>query len=293
MTFLGQFVSTPYGTGKVLEIRDCHTVIEPLTWQMDRDQKPTFFINHKDVTPLYSAGDLITTVYGDGYIQSIREEDAIYIVLLDHWKLAQGQSPTLYLQGQALSRRTNKDLTGLSVAMAVHTPYGNGVITSIRASDSMVVVRPDNWIMADGKPPQFFMNPSQVTSLAARKAADKEKTKDDDASVASKIKRCIELKNNGSAFFKLKEFDEAKVMYTNALTVLQYIGDSLTNDEKASVMEQSVPCQNNLALCSLKLHKWSDCEVYARNVSAVRLNYLIHCAVCYCPCAVLILLILN
>jgi hypothetical protein len=233
---------------------------------MDRDQKPTFNINHNDVSSLFSVGDLITTVYGDGYIHAIREEDAVYVVYLDQWKLAQGQSPTLYLQGQALSRRVNKHLEGLSIATKVHTPYGNGVITSIRASDSMVVVRPDNWIMADGKPPQFFMNPSQVKSLDSESVTKK---KDDESTVASKIKRCIELKNNGSAFFKLKDFENAKVMYTNALTVLQYIGDNLTNDEKAAVMEQSVPCHNNMALCSLKLHKWADCEIYARNVSSL------------------------
>lgn len=276
MTFIGQLVSTPYGMGKVLEVRECHAVIEPLTWQMDRQQKPTFFISHKDVSPLYSKGDLVSTVYGNGYIESIREEDATYIVLLDHWKLAQGQSPTLYLRAEALSRRENKDLHNLPIAAKVHTPYGNGVVTSTRHCDGMVVVRPDNWIMADGKPPQFFMNPSQVTPLEASASPSKKETVD---SVESKIKRCIELKNNGTAFFKLKDYNNAKVMYTNALTVLQYIGDNLTNDEKASVMEQSVPCHNNMALCSLKLHKWADCEVYARNVSV---------ELCHCDSTVII-----
>lgn len=267
MTFIGQIVSTPYGAGKIVEIREIHAVIEPLTWKMDRNQKPTFNINHKDVSPMYSEGDLVTTVFGDGFIMSVREEDAIYVVLLDAWKLAQGQSPTLFLHGEALSRRVNKHLEGLSIATKVRTPYGNGIITSIRPSDSMVLVRPDNWIMADGKPPQFYMNPSQVTSLASIHSSTVDSKIDDVASVAGKIKRCIELKNNGTAFFKLHDFENAKVMYTNALTVLQYIGDNLTNDEKASVMEQSVPCHNNMALCSLKLHKWADCEIYARNVS--------------------------
>ena len=265
--FIGQLVSSPYGTGKVLALRESHLVLDPLTWKMDRNQKPTFYIQYKDATPLFSIGDQVTTFQGDGYIDSIRTEDAMYIVYLDNWKLAQGQSPTLYLQGEALSRRVNPHLTGLAVAMKVHTPYGNGVITSIRDSDSMVIVRPDNWIMADGKPPQFFMNPSQVASLAMHKKASAKK--DETASIDSKIKRCIELKNNGTAFFKLKDFDNAKVMYTNALTVLQYIGDSLTNDEKASVMEQSVPIHNNMALCSSKLEKWADCVVYAKNVSDV------------------------
>ena len=273
MTFIGELVSTPYGTGKVLDIRGVHTVIEPLTWRMDRDQKPTFFINSTDAAPLYKVGDLVSTVYGDGRIESIRENDAVYVILLDHWKLAQGQSPTLYLQGQSLSRRVSKSLKGLSVATKVITPYGNGVITSIREADNIVVVCPDNWIMADGKPPRFFMNPSHVTVHKDTGNDNSQKSDMVESSVEAKIKRCIELKNNGSSFFKRKDFENAKIMYTNALTVLQYIGDNLTNEEKASVMEQSVPCHNNMALCSLKLHKWADCEVYAKNVILFSLLY--------------------
>jgi hypothetical protein len=45
--------------------------------------------------------DLVNTVYGTGYIANIRED--CYVVLLTHWKLAQGQSPTLYLQEEALT----------------------------------------------------------------------------------------------------------------------------------------------------------------------------------------------
>ena len=44
--------------------------------------------------------DLVNTVYGTGYVAAIRETD--YMVLLTHWKLAQGQSPTLYLEEKAM-----------------------------------------------------------------------------------------------------------------------------------------------------------------------------------------------
>lgn len=42
----------------------------------------------------------MATVYGPGFIQEVREKD--YVVKLTHWRLAQGQSPTLYLQADSL-----------------------------------------------------------------------------------------------------------------------------------------------------------------------------------------------
>jgi hypothetical protein len=43
----------------------------------------------------------VSTVYGPGYIQDIRDD--CYVVRLGNWKLAQGQSPTLYLQKDAIT----------------------------------------------------------------------------------------------------------------------------------------------------------------------------------------------
>jgi hypothetical protein len=45
--------------------------------------------------------DIVNTVYGTGYVSAVREND--YVVLLTHWKLAQGQSPTLHLQAEAMT----------------------------------------------------------------------------------------------------------------------------------------------------------------------------------------------
>jgi hypothetical protein len=41
-------------------------------------------------------------VWGVGKVQRFRPSDGLYVVLLDHWKLAQGQSPTLYLGADAM-----------------------------------------------------------------------------------------------------------------------------------------------------------------------------------------------
>ncbi len=59
--------------------------------------------------------DLVNTVYGTGYVAAIRETD--YVVLLTHWKLAQGQSPTLYLEEKAMR------LVLLTVDEEIHVSY--------------------------------------------------------------------------------------------------------------------------------------------------------------------------
>ena len=43
----------------------------------------------------------VSTVYGPGYIFAIRPD--CYVVRLGNWQLAQGQSPTCYLQEESLT----------------------------------------------------------------------------------------------------------------------------------------------------------------------------------------------
>lgn len=204
--YTNQIVSTPYGNGRVKQVREIHVEVEPLQWTLARAQKPVFYINKQAVSPLFFVGDQVSTFAGDGVIEAIRSEDAVYIVTLHKWRLAQGQSPKLYLQKQSLRK-------------------------------------PQNAVLEE--------------------VAHEEKKSEDSSSFESKLKRCIELKNNGTAFYKLQDFENALIMYTNALSVITYMGDKLSNDEKASLMEQSVPCHNNMSLCSLKLNKWAYCVLYA------------------------------
>lgn len=44
--------------------------------------------------------DVVNTCFGTGYIANVRPD--CYVVHLTNWALAQGQSPTLYLQADAL-----------------------------------------------------------------------------------------------------------------------------------------------------------------------------------------------
>ena len=111
MLFLNQNVITPYGKGVYLGPSENPLIIkvQPTNWVMARETKPTFFMNPKDVKPLYVIGSLVSLTYGDGVITGFRESDCMYIVELSNWRLAQGQSPSLYLQESALSLTLNTD----------------------------------------------------------------------------------------------------------------------------------------------------------------------------------------
>ena len=49
----------------------------------------------------YEVFSAVNTVYGTGFIEEVREKD--FVVKLTNWALAQGQSPTLYLQKESLT----------------------------------------------------------------------------------------------------------------------------------------------------------------------------------------------
>lgn len=100
--FQGQTVYTPYGLGKITLIRLHDLVVVPLNWLMAGGQKPTFYMNNKDVKPYYNIGMSVQCSFGQGEVKEIRN-DGIYVVTLKNWQLADGKSPTLYLNETSLS----------------------------------------------------------------------------------------------------------------------------------------------------------------------------------------------
>ena len=103
MTFVGQEVISPYGKGTIKQIRehDNMVLVEPLTWLLANNKPPVFYMNPKDITPLYAVGDSLTCPFGNGKLYEIRN-DGIYVVKLETWKLATGKSPTLYLNKSSI-----------------------------------------------------------------------------------------------------------------------------------------------------------------------------------------------
>lgn len=100
---IGQEILTPYGQGIVKEIRqkDSIVLVEPKNWLLANKKPPTFYLNPKDVKSLYNINDKIHCSFGAGTIHEIRT-DGIYVVKLGDWKLADGKSPTLYLNQSSL-----------------------------------------------------------------------------------------------------------------------------------------------------------------------------------------------
>mmetsp|Transcript_4392 Transcript_4392/g.8155 ORF Transcript_4392/g.8155 Transcript_4392/m.8155 type:complete len:1152 (-) Transcript_4392:2470-5925(-) len=57
----------------------------------------------------FVVGDAVETVWGSGRVQDIRSEDEMFVVQLDNWKLAQGQSPTLFLGRDAMKKQSDEN----------------------------------------------------------------------------------------------------------------------------------------------------------------------------------------
>ena len=65
--------------------------------------------------------DIVSTVYGVGFVLEVRSTD--YVVKLMNWKLAQGQSPTLYLAKASMTK-----VLGVKVGSYAKTVYGLSLI---------------------------------------------------------------------------------------------------------------------------------------------------------------------
>ena len=98
------------------------------------------------------------TIYGRGFIKEVREKEGDYVVLLHNWKLAQGQSPTCYLDQAAI-----KPL--FSVFERVKTVYGTGFVQDIRDKEKDFVVKLDVWKLADGRSPTLYLAGDSIADM--------------------------------------------------------------------------------------------------------------------------------
>ncbi len=101
----------------------------------------------------------VACTYGTGFIKEVRGD--CYVVLLTNWALAQGQSPTMYMQESALTA-----IPGAFPGTTVKTPYGVARVISIRA-DGTHIVKPINWKLANSSVATLYLQPSQVSLTQA------------------------------------------------------------------------------------------------------------------------------
>lgn len=217
---LNQLVTTPYGKGIVKEIRGIEKnqiVIVPTNWRLANEQKPIFYLNRKDIKPLFEINAIVMTTFGKGKIINIRDEDGVYIIELSQWILATNKSPRLYLNSDSIQSIDNN-------------------------------IKGENDSSAETSPMASLFEQS--------------------------MKKIGEFKDNGNDFFKNKNIDEAIRCFISALNILRNLASeefvqSLSNIDKARILEKSIPCQNNLALCYIKTKQWSDCVIFSQNAVAL------------------------
>ena len=107
-------------------------------------------------------GDEVMTVYGAGYVEKKRLDKNDLVVKLRNWALAQGQSPTCYLQEAAVVK-----IHHLKVGSIAKTVWGLVKIVEIRR-DGQHVCDAVHWIMADGKPPRFYIAPEAFALMSLK-----------------------------------------------------------------------------------------------------------------------------
>eukprot|EP01041_Mallomonas_annulata_P004313 gene4313-8577_t len=286
--FMGQMVETPYGNGIIKEKRENDLVVIPSNWALNNDKPPTFYMNPKDITPVLKIGDKVSCLFGKGVLVDIRYSDTIHVVTISNWLLANGKSPILYVNHSMLtkdtsaileeskiptkkpSKRANKTkVDKMEIGSLVQTPYGKGIIRSIR-QDNIILVEPINWTMADKKAPKFYLQKDFIQLLKQdtnnNKSSEGNEPDPIISLIADRIDRAIKLREDGTICFKEQNFELAREKYCQALMSLQGLGElSLSIEQRAVVFEQSVPCHNNAALCFLKLKRYPEAVLNASN----------------------------
>mmetsp|Transcript_32387 Transcript_32387/g.44236 ORF Transcript_32387/g.44236 Transcript_32387/m.44236 type:complete len:122 (+) Transcript_32387:73-438(+) len=77
--------------------------------------------NNNIISSQFAIGESITCAFGVGKIDAFRAQDQIYVVTLQNWKLAQGQSPTLYLNESSITKISTQPLKEI-VEATVESP---------------------------------------------------------------------------------------------------------------------------------------------------------------------------
>ena len=111
--------------------------------------------------------DPVDTVYGPGYIHEYRSAEKDYVVLLRNWQLAQGQSPTCYLEEAALKPRKEEFIHAY---IGPNPPEAKGGPLKCRIlrerTDGSIICQPESWQLADYSPDVFLhLNPESVFKI--------------------------------------------------------------------------------------------------------------------------------
>ena len=185
-------------------------------------------------------GEKVSTPYGACIVKEIRKATKltsdIVVCTPTTWELAEYSSsqPRFYLNPADVKPASYR------VGQTVISQYGGeGFVESI--NDTHYVVRLNNWSLADGKSPVQYLQRQSIS-------VDKVRA-ENEAKWRKLLEDAVLAKDKAANLFKAKDFDGAKESYLNALTKLNGLGTELPDDFRAEVLEHTIPCHNNVALC--------------------------------------------
>ena len=143
------------------------------------------------------------------------------------------------------------------------TSYGEGNVVGIREDDGMYEIELDRWTLAQGQSPKLFAQLESLSEIPSAISSTGENAASNDVEKA--MAAAAAFKDVAGNLFRAKDFEGSKLKYLEALNAIKHLGEGLDNDKKAIVFELTVPCHNNLALCSLQVHEYHEAAIYARN----------------------------
>lgn len=164
----GSTVKTFCGSAQIKQIRstDAVHIARPINWKLANDSTATLYLAPEAVqltqTAGFHEGDEVMTVYGQGFIESKREIQGDYVVKLRQWALAQGQSPTCYLQPSSLVK-----IPGFSVGAVAKTVWGLVRVLGIRR-DGTHVCTAVHWSLANDTAPTCYLAPEAFALLSLK-----------------------------------------------------------------------------------------------------------------------------
>eukprot|EP01041_Mallomonas_annulata_P013602 gene13602-28890_t len=165
-------VSTVYGPGYVVAVRDDCYIIKLGNWRLAQGQSPTLYLQEDALTPIIGAfpGSIVDTIYGPARLESIRG-DAVHISRPINWKLANNTTATLYLQPETVKLTFT---SGFNEGDEVMTVYGQGYVEKKRDNDLVIKLR--NWALAQGQSPTCHLSPSACVKIPGIREGNAAKT---------------------------------------------------------------------------------------------------------------------
>ena len=107
-------------------------------------------------TMTITIGDTVTSIYGVGTVQEVRDNGASAVIRLESWMLAGDQTPTAFLKEGQFEAAT-------AVGTPVSSIYGQGVVSDVR-KDGCHKITLQSWLLAGGQAPIAFLRVGQFAS---------------------------------------------------------------------------------------------------------------------------------